>query len=220
MKYLTSIILSCCLVGIAFAQPAEEKLIGQVSIKKSGLDSKARNSLSVIAGKIKKLRKSGAVRIVGSSTDRSSQDAFITSSIFIARSCENYLRTLLPKSFQIHISASKYEENESVGNSAVTVFLYPHELKVQGARFVSSEISQEEPVYTPSANASDKPVTVNRESKDSSLLSKPVQIETPPQNVFSKEDLRVQEEDPQAADELVNKAKARALKRAKQLENQ
>ena len=214
MRYITSIILSCCFVVVAFAQPAEEKLIGQISIKKNSFDSKSKNSLTAIAGKIKKLRKSGAVRIVGNSSDRSSQDAFITSSIFIARNCENHLRTILPKSFQIHVSASKYEEKDSGGISTVTIFLYPYELKAQGARFVSSELTKED---NPTLNATNSAVTekVNDNSQPAQI-----QNETSPQSIFSKEELRVQEEDPKLADELVIRAKERAMKRAKQLENQ
>jgi hypothetical protein len=206
------------------AEPVPEQLIGKITVaKSSSIDARARKELALIAQKIKKLRKSGSVRIVGTVSAAASQDDFIIKSVFVARNVETNLRKLLPQSFQTYVTTSKFEGLNSGGKTEVAVYLYPHELRPEGAKFISTDLDHAQPVSAPDAAQQ----TMERILPDKAsplpqggLLSQPKYDNDLQQINDSKERIQVEAEDAVKAEELVNKAKARAAKKAKQLETE
>lgn len=209
---------------IIHAEPAQEQLIGKITVAKSGsIDAKARKELALFVQKIKKLRKSGSVRIVGNVSAVASQDDFITQSIFLARNAESHLRKLLPQSFQTYITTAKFEGLNSGGNTEVAVYLYPHELRPEGAKFISTDIDQAPSLSAPDTNQQTTETTLPvrpSPSPQGGLLTQPQYDDDSQSNRSSKKRIQVETEDAAKAEELVNKAKAKAAKRAKQLETE
>jgi len=206
------------------AEPAPEQLIGKITVAKSNsMDAKARKELALIVQKIKKLRKSGSVRVVGTVSAATSQDDFITKSVFIARNAETHLRKLLPQSFQTYVTAAKFEGPNSTARTEVAVYLYPHELRPEGAKFISTDMDHTQSLSTPDAAQQTMEKSLRGKSPSPSqggFLSQPQDEDHSQQNINSSNRIQVETEDAAKAEELVNKAKARAAKKAKQLENE
>lgn len=207
----------------ACAELAPEQLVGKITVAKGGaIDAKARKELTLIAQKIKKLRKAGSVRIVGTPTAASQED-FVTKSIFVARNTEIHLRKLLPQSFQIYVTADKFVTANSADKNEVAVYLYPHELRPEGAKFISTDIDQAQAQSAP--EAAQQGVGQSLPGKgpvppEGGLLSQPQYDGDYQTNRSSNKRIEVETEDAAKAEELVNKAKARAAKKAKQLESE
>lgn len=206
------------------AEPVSDQLVGSIIVtKNSSIDAKARKELASIAHKIKKMRNSGSIRLVGTVPAATSQDDYIIKSVFIARNVETLLRKLLPQSFQIYVTTAKHEELKSGERTGVSVYLYPYELRPEGAKFISTDIDHAQSLSAPD-NAQK---TIERTLPDKASLpsqggslSQP-QYDDDSQNYKNtKNRIQVETEDAAKAEELVNKAKARAAKRAKQLETE
>lgn len=221
LSLLTMLFLSAEYI---YAEPAPEQLVGRITaVKSSSIDAKARKELAVIAQKIKKLRKSGSVRIVGTVPAASSQDDFITKSVFVARNAETHLRKLLPQAFQIYVTAAKFESLNAGTQTEVAVYLYPYELRPEGAKFISTDIDHAQALTSPDAAQQTIEKTLPGKTSHPSqggLLSQPQYEDDYQQNTSSHKRIQVEAEDAVKAEELVNKAKARAAKKAKQLESE
>lgn len=206
------------------AAPVSETLIGKMTVSKNNtIDAKSRSELAIIAKKIKKLRKSGSVRIVGTAPTASSQDDFISKSVFVARNAESHLRKLLPQSFQTYVTVAKFENLDPDGKTAVAVYLYPHELRPEGARFVSTDIDNTMPSST--SDSAQHPIEnalqgASSQTTESGLLSQQQHDDGDQNRKNTRDRIQVETEDAAKAEELVNKAKARAAKKARQLETQ
>jgi hypothetical protein len=202
---------------------APEQLVGRITVAKGGtIDAKARKELTLIAQKIKKLRKSGSVRIVGTPMAASQED-FITKSIFVAHNTEIHLRKLLPQSFQIYVTADKYVTANSSDKTEVAVYLYPHELRPEGAKFISTDIDQAQTQSAPETALQGVGQSLPVKGSippEGGFLSQPQDDGDYQTNRSSNKRIQVETEDAAKAEELVNKAKARAAKKAKQLESE
>ena len=214
--------------AIAFAGPAADTFMGKVKVSPAGkLDSQAKKELAAIAVKIKKSLKSGTVKLVGDAPSTGSPDDYLTQSFLLARVVQDHLKTLLPNKFQVFLTASRYNGDQSAENSHVSVFLYPYELKAEGLNFISSQLKTVKPVgvstITPPPPMTASPMTASPAGQlplDSSL-SPPLSSEYDTGSLKSKKERQVVEtEDPVKANELVNRAKARAAEKARRRKSQ
>lgn len=222
MRLFLSFILITLTASSLFAEPVPDVFIGKINLKNSSkLDTAAKKELSVFAAKIKKIKSSGTVMITGNIKGAKSQDEYNDKSVFMAKLAESYLKPLLSNRYQIFITSSKFQaDNGNIFNS-LQISLYPHELRVQGSGFISTMTSSEEiPKIIESGKQQKDSNPASQMQIPTSLLSKPVsendQIEVGASN--SKNKMKVDTEDPVLANELVNKAKARAAQKAKRLE--
>jgi hypothetical protein len=215
---------------IAFAEPSAEILIGKVQIRNAAkLDGQAKKELAALAAKIKKQLKRGTVKLIGDASSASSPDDYLTKSFLLAKGVEGYLKTLLPNKYQIFLAAPRYSTDKRGEKNSVSVFLYPYELKAEGLRYISSQLRVEttgespdpvpdEPVEDPTATSILEPEPV---LPADSALSSPERPEYQgSRNKSKKERERVETEDVIQANDLVNKAKARAAEKAKRQERQ
>lgn len=213
------------------AEPAAGRLIGKVNIRNPAkLDATAKKEISSISAKIKKSKNSGAVIIIGDAPSAESQDEYGVKAVFIARNVESYLKTLLSSKFQTFIMASKFSDTKKEASSSARIYLYPFELMVQGTGFISSQISSEDlpnPVDSPLAptpnnvtGTSVESIPVMELQVDTGLLSPPSDDNESAEITSKKERQKVDSENPALANEMVNRAKARAAERAKQLEQE
>jgi hypothetical protein len=221
-------VLACFFASIAFAEPAADTFIGKVEVRnETKLDSQAKKELAAIAVKIKKTLKSGTVKLVGDVPSAGSPDDYLTKSFLLAKVVETQLRSLLPASYQIFLTASRYNGDQSSEKNDVSVFLYPYELKAEGLRFISSQLKSQLRVEKSVGDAAavqstqDEPVPVGSVLPADSALSAPLHPDIDRRNLKSKKEREIVEsEDVRKANDLVNKAKARAAERAKRRESQ
>src|SRR6185369_5949238 len=130
--------------SIAFAEPAAETFIGKVQVRNAlKLDNQAKKELATIAAKIKKSLKSGTVKLVGDVPSAGSPEDYLTKSFLLAKVVEDQLKSLLSGRYQIFLTASRYNGDQSAENNQVSVFLYPYELKAEGLRFISSQLKSQ-----------------------------------------------------------------------------
>lgn len=210
-KFLSKIallVLVVLLPAVASAEdPSDDKLIGTVRIKSNlKLDVQARKEISAAAARIKK-GKSGTVKLRGSFAAATTEDEYLSKSVFMAREVEQYMRTLLPARQKIYTMFSPVT-NERKRDNVVEIFLYPHELKAadfEGFRLTTVEGkpsvqqisgSQAEPPAA-AGQAPERPAAAGK-----SASRETVRPEPPPEDV-------------NRAEELVRRAKERAANRAK-----
>jgi len=227
-RILLAVILAAVTVSApAYSEPDADQLLGRVTIRNpEKLDGQAKKELTAIAARIKKLRPGGAIKVVGDVPSAESQDEYLSRSAFIARNVENYLKTLISARYQIFITASKYGTEKRAGLDSVEIHLYPHELKVEGAGFISSKVTSEEAPKEPSLvqepTSLQPPDTAPppRTPAYEGLLTPPPSDEEYAEVTSKKERLRVESENPALANDLVIRAKARAAERARRLEQE
>ena len=208
--------------SIAFAEPAAETFIGKVQVRNAlKLDNQAKKELATIAAKIKKSLKSGTVKLVGDVPSAGSPEDYLTKSFLLAKVVEDQLKSLLTNRYQIFLTASRYNSDQSAGNNHVSVFLYPYELKAEGLRFISSQLkSQLKPEKTGEDSAAIPPPPAEQLPVDSALSS-PLTSDYDRSSIKSKKEReKVESEDAIQANELVNRVKARAAEKAKRRETQ
>jgi hypothetical protein len=212
--------------SIAFAEPAAETFIGKVQVRNAvKLDNQAKKELAAIAAKIKKSLKSGTVKLVGDVPSAGSPEDYLTKSFLLAKVVEDQLKSLLTNRYQIFLTASRYNGDQSVGNNNVSVFLYPYELKAEGLRFISSQLkSQLKSEKTGEDSATTSPSSAQPPTEPvpvDSALSSPLTSDYDRSSIKSKKEReKVESEDAIQANELVNRAKARAAEKAKRRESQ
>ncbi len=213
-----SLVVAALFSTTASAAAATDTFIGKVQIHNTArLDSQAKKEIAAIAAKIKKIIKSGTVKLVGDMPSAGTPDDYLTKSFFLAKSVEYHLKTLLSNRYQIFLTASNYREIKSGEKNYVSVYLYPFELKAEGLNFISSQLKSESPAEDPTA-ISTLPTS---KAPDDSLLSTPLRVDTDTTGIKSKKErVIIETEDPLKANELVNKAKARAAEKAKRRESQ
>lgn len=204
----------------AHSEPLPDRLLGKVNIRDSvKIDAKAKKELAAIAVRIKKSRNKGAVKIVGNVPSAESQEDYISKSVFLARNVEAKLKPLLSGKYQLFITASKYSGEKSAGPSFVEIYLYPYELRVEGAGFSSSQVTSDS--MPKDQNAHLPPVqTDTQTSADDGLLTRPPADDEAVEVTSRKERLQNETEDSALADDLVSKAKARAAEKMKRLERE
>jgi|SRR6185369_5130641 len=222
----TALAIAYFSASIAFAEPAAETFIGKVKIPNPvKLDNQAKKEIAAIAVKIKKSLKSGTVKLVGDVPSAGSPEDYLTKSFLLAKVVEDQLKSLLSSRYQVFLTASRYNGDHSVENNHVSVFLYPYELKAEGLRFISSQLKSQlksgktgedsATIPPPSAEPPAEPVAVD------SALSSPLSSDYDRSRIKSKKEMeRVETEDSIQANELVNRAKARAAEKAKRRESQ
>lgn len=205
-----------------FGEPVSDLLIGKINLRNSSkLDVQAKRELAAFAAKIKKTKPTGTVKITGNISDAKSQEEYNDKSVFMAQLAEKYLKPLLSTRYQTYITASKYQAESMSGQNSLQINLYPHELRVEGAGFISTMTSSEEiPKLIEKKNPQSVTYPDASPQPTNSLLSKPVSDVESVEVTSKKEKLKSDNEDPVLANELVNKAKARAAQKAKRLEQE
>lgn len=210
-------ILAALVILPVIAGAEEDVVLGRVNLRNGiRVDNQAKKEIASIAAKIKKIRKPGAVKIRGDFPSALNADEYMEKSVFMAREVEDHLKKLLPLKQQIFILTSKFTGEKRGGQNLVELFFYPNELvqgdiktfrstDIQSTDLQPKEAEQEEQI--PSVEQVVQPVL--REPVKSEEAVAPRVIET-----GTKKQIQ-QEEDPDLANELVNKAKARAAERAK-----
>lgn len=225
---------------VAQAEPVDDIYLGRVNLRKlTNLDKKARADVAALAAKIKKQRSSVVVKLRGDFHGAENAEEYLAQSVFLAREVEKHLATLLTAKFQIFVTASKYRGEKSTGENSVEIFLYPSLSKLEemeSLRFISSQTSplpeavaeavRPAPETVRSAPATTRPVTetakpvsapARPEEKaiEGGLLSRPLEDTIPSDAASKREPETLRTEDPVLANDLVNKAKARAAEKAK-----
>jgi hypothetical protein len=220
--------LFCC---ITFAEPAPENLIGKVQIRNPAkLDGQAKKEIAAIAAKIKKQSRNGTVKLIGDVPSASSPDDYLTNSFLLAKEVQIYLKTLLSNKYQIFLTASRHSTDKREEKNYVSIFLHPYELKAEGLRFISSQLRIEDMGAGPVVSVPDEPIdepTAASTSQFEPVLPADSALSSPERPDYQdssrrskKERARVETEDAIQANELVNKAKARAAEKAKRQESQ
>lgn len=202
----------------AKADQAADMLLGKVNLRNAvKVDNQAKKEIAAIAAKIKKIRKPGAVKIKGDYPAALNADEYMEKSVFMAHEVEQYLKKLLPAKQQIFILTSSYNGEKRAGQNLVELFFYPAEL-MQGdiKTFRSTDIQSIDLQPNESGKAEQAPAAgqvvqpaVNEQLKAEEEGAASRVIET-----GIKKQAQPQE-DSDLANELVNKAKARAAERAK-----
>lgn len=236
---LVAFIITVTVVQL-YAAPdfSKSELIGTVQLKNAGrIDAVAKNSLNSLAEKIVNKGENGIVIVSGVVPSAKKQGDFLVKSAFLARGAAEIISAKLPSGYYAFINVSKFDKKKRSGASYIEIRFYPYEVVSSGEVLTLKEwIGQhdEENMHpavksVPSASV----ISVNPD-KDSSLGSPATPIAVPgtlPERSLSSERAVVPSssvngsrkaetaENPELANELVLKAKARAAKRAKQLEN-
>lgn len=199
----------------AFSEPAADVLMGRVQIKNAAkLDNSAKKAIAAIAEKIKKGRKTGTVKLVGDVPAAVSPDDYLTKSFNLAQIVEAHLKILLQNRYQIFVTASRASDGGS-GKNLVSVYLYPFELKSEGLSFISSQLKSErlasdpaDAAPPPEPDAAGSMLSPGEESRDERPAMK-----------TKKEMKSIESEDLEQANDMVNRAKARAAEKARRQES-
>lgn len=217
--FIAAVFSATILSAYTYAAPVPDQLIGKVTVRNSAkLDAKTNRELASIANKIKKSRNKGAIIITGDVASAESQDEYILQAVFTARAVQRQLTSLLSEKYQIFITAAMYDGENKSGKNSVAIHLYPHELEVMEAGLT--------PVQTTSHDLPEASVPISEQPvlSDGPQPARTGMLSPPPaddeRGEVSLKNERITEyiEDPVLANELVNRAKARAAARARQLE--
>jgi len=220
-SYFLVITLSLLFVSApVHSGPMPDRFIGKVTVPNSAkLDVKTKRELAAIAAKINKSRQKGVVKLKGDVPSATSGDEYATKAAFLARNVETYLRPLLLKRYQVYITVPKYSGVKRSGQNSVEIALYPHELVV-GYGAIAEPVALSEALPTDREPVYEQPAQpVYRQPAQSGLLTPPQDADGPVAGTSKKERIsREPEENPDLANELVRKAKARAAEKAKRLQ--
>lgn len=199
------------------AAPVPDQLIGKVTVRNSEkLGVNTEKELAGIANRIKMSKNKGTVIITGDVPSAKSQDEYISKAVFTARVVEKHLTSMLSDKYQVFITAAKYDRKSKAKYNSVEIHLYPHELEAMEAgsylQVISEDLSKSgATVFTPQMRS--------HQTVRSGLLTPPAEDDEQAAVTSKKEkQLKERVEDPVLANELVNRAKARAAARARQLE--
>jgi hypothetical protein len=208
-KSMQTIILTILVLVLPLhvvAGPVEDRLMGKVHLRANmKLDPQARKEIAAAATKIKKSRV-GAVKIRGHYAVASTPEEYLSKSVFMARTVEQHLKTLLPPRQQIYIVTSQYTPERKGEQYEVEIFLYPHELKADDVKvFKSNTLESREPVAQPVEATPVAPTSADQVREPAA----PEGVRAPAAQPV------VDQEDAARANELVNRAKERAAERAK-----
>jgi len=216
--YLTAFFSLLVISAPVYSEAVPDRLMGKVNIlNPAKLDSKAKKELTAIAAKIKKSLQRGTVKLKGDVPSAESEDDYIIKSAFMARNVEIYLKPLLAGKYQVFITASKFSGEKRGGQNSVEINLYPHELMVEVEGFTAAHVTSQdkpaegEPVY-------EKPAQPVFQQPESGLLSLPADDYEPVEARSKKEKTKQVTENPALANELVNRAKARAAEKTRRLQ--
>lgn len=217
--FIAAIFSATILSAYTYAAPVPDQLIGKVTVRNSAkLDAKATRELASIANKIKKSRNKGAIIIAGDVASAKSQDDYILQAVFTARAVQRHLTSLLTEKYQIFITAAAYPGGNKSGRDSVAIHLYPHELKVMEAGLTPVQTTTHD-LPEASVPVSEQPVLSDfPQPARSGMLSPPPADDERDEVSLKRERIKEYIEDPVLANELVNRAKARAAARARQLE--
>lgn len=220
LRLLIAAIFSVTILSAyTYAAPAPDQLIGRVTLRNAAkLDAKATKELAGIANKIKKSRTKGAIIISGDVASAESPEDYILQAVFTARAVQGQLTSLLSGKYQIFITAALYDGKNKSGKNSVAIHLYPHELKVMEAGLTPLQATSRD-LPEESVPVSEQPVLADvPQPARSGMLTPPPADDEVGEVTSRKERLKEYSEDPVLANELVNRAKARAAVRARQLE--
>ncbi len=211
------LIIVTALTADVYAEEPADISLGKVRMHNlSKLDKNARAEVAAMAAKIKKKRTAGVIKIRGDFPGAESADEYLSKSVFMAREVEQYLKTLLSAKFQVFVTASGYNGAKSAGENSVEIILYPYQLRLEeleSLRFVSSqETPLPEPPLPETVVETSPPVETVTEG---GLLSPAREEASSSDNASKRESEKRNSEDAALANELVNKAKARAAEKAK-----
>lgn len=212
LKLIIAAILSAAILpAYTYAAPVPDQFIGKVTVPDSEkLGAKTRKELAGIANKIKMSRNKGAIIITGDVPSAQSQDEYISEAVFTARAVESHLTSLLSGKYQVFITAANYLKKSKSRYNSVEINLYPHELEIMEAGSTY--------IQTTSEDVSKTGVTASKPQIRSDLLTPPAPEDEQVEVTSKKERVKERVEDPVLANDLVNRAKARAAARARQLE--
>lgn len=218
-RFMTAACFAVCLPVTAVAAPVPEQLIGRVTLRSlDKLDARANKELAGIANRIKKNRNKGAIVLTGDVASAGSQDDYITKAVFTARAVQRQLAPLLADRYQIFITAALYDAKNKAANNSVAIHLYPYELKVMDDDIMPF-LDNSRPLPEETIPVSEKPVVSGAPPTAWSGSLTPPPADDGAVEVTAKQELQKEHsEDPALAAELVNRAKARAAARARQLE--
>jgi len=216
--YLTAFFSLLVISVPVYSEAVPDRLMGKVNIlNPAKLDAKAKKELTAIAAKIKKSLQRGTVKLKGDVPSAESEDDYIIKSAFMARNVEIYLKPLLAGKYQVFITASKFSGEKRGGQNSVEINLYPHELMVEVEGFTAAHVTSQdkpaesEPVY-------ERPAQPVFQQPESGLLSLPADDYEPVEARSKKEKTKQVTENPALANELVNRAKARAAEKTRRLQ--
>lgn len=198
--------------SVACAEQLDDVSVAVIRLnKKAHLDKKTRKEIATAAAKIKKQGKAGVVKLRGNSPSTADPEEYLSKSVFMARDVEKYLRTLLPNKFQIFIVASDFKNAAKTTDNSVEILLYPHQLQLEELEALRYVSSRPNPMPKPSPESEPLPTTMSSETQTTA----PAEVTVTGYTTSKKEQQERDSEDPAAADELVRRAKARALENAK-----
>lgn len=212
IKFIRTVTLFALIILVpasAFADdPADDMIIGTVRLKPNlKLDAQARKEIAAAAAKIKKV-KGGTVKLRGNYPAASTEEEFLSKSVFMAREVEQYMKNLLPAKQKIYIMFSPFSDEKKNGECVVEIFLYPHELKAADFEGFRVNTVEGKPVVQQISGKQAEPqvpveqVPVQAAGEGKSMSPAAAKPERPA-------------EDARRAEELVRRAKERAAKRAK-----
>lgn len=192
----------------AFAGQADDKLIAQVHLKaNTKLDSRARKEIAAAAAKIKKFS-GGAVKLRGIYALASTPEEYLAKSVFMAREVELYLKTLLPSRQQIYTVASQFSPRTRGAQSVVEILFYPYELKQIEDETIKVNTLESRDVILPS-------VAPPESEAGSNAVPGNINVPDEKRVTYERKETVTVTEDAKRAEELVRRAKERALERAK-----
>lgn len=204
-----------------YAEPVPDRLIGTVTLRNTTkLDTKAKQEIANIVARIKKNRP-GVIKVIGDFPAAQSQDEYIEKSVFMAKAVEEQLTSLLAGKFQVFVTATLRGEKKRVGQNSVAIRLYPHELIVMEEGSTSLQALSRDMPSTSEPVSEQAPPPAALQTTQPCLLTPPP-VEDGEIVVTSRKEPPIKKdvEDHVFANELVNRAKARAAARAKQLERE
>jgi hypothetical protein len=203
------------------AEPETDTLMGKVILgSKLKPDTKGRKGVAAIASKIMKLKGEGSIRIRGDFPGADNSEDYLFNSVVLAREIEQQIKPLLKNRFQIYLMSSKYSGEKRNDPNTVEIFFYPRELRVEdmdALRHISTQQKALPKVITIPEDKVQEAVQNGYEPVGRNLE----RAETDDHFKGSKKIINLQgAEDPTLANELVNRAKARAAEKAKRRERE
>lgn len=202
-------------ISVAVAEQVADISLGKVRMRNlTKLDKKARIDVAAIADKIKKNCSTGAVKVKGDFPNASNAKDYLSKSLFLANEVETYLKTLLPITCQVFVTASRYSGTKLSRENSVELIFYGHQLQLDEMDVVGFSKESSAPSELTEAEV---PVEQSKpeQTVDGSLLSAPREEAVIRETASKRERDKRGTEDAALAEALVKKAKSRALEKQK-----